>query len=90
MDLKRALLMPVKLLAVVVILTGCVGTSLKPDVSNLRTVTGASLPGAMGKTVTDQDRIDDTVAGLCAADVFNADECAIHTVASDQRRGELR
>jgi hypothetical protein len=44
----------------------------------------------MGKTIADQDRIDDTVAGGCAAKVYKPAECDRQTKASAQRRAELK
>jgi len=55
----------------------------------LRQAIGNGLPGAEGKTLRDQDRIDDTVAGGCAAKVYTRTECARHTRASADRRAEL-
>ncbi|WP_292243136.1 hypothetical protein [Mesorhizobium sp.] len=51
---------------------------------------GSALPGAKGKTVEDQNRIDRTVAPGCAIGLYNAGECDRHTKASAERRAELR
>jgi hypothetical protein len=55
----------------------------------LRQAIGNALPGAVGKTLRDQDRIDDTVAGGCATKVYTTAECRRHTEASARRRAEL-
>jgi hypothetical protein len=46
--------------------------------STARSIVGTSLIGARGKTVVDQDKIDDTIAGLCGSRTFIRDECARH------------
>ncbi|KSV79016.1 hypothetical protein N182_18665 [Sinorhizobium sp. GL2] len=46
-----------------------------------RSVVGTSLIGARGATPADQDKIDDTVAGLCGARVWTKQECSAHDVA---------
>lgn len=56
----------------------------------LKLAIGDSLPGAQGKTVADQDKIDDTVAGGCATGVYSTVACRRHTTASAERRRELR
>lgn len=43
-----------------------------------RAIVGTSLIGAHGKTSADQDAIDDTVVGICAAGVWTATECRRH------------
>lgn len=43
-----------------------------------RAVVGTSLIGAKGATPKDQDAIDDTAAGLCAAGVWTSSECSAH------------
>lgn len=50
---------------------------------------GRELPGAQGKTLKDQDRIDDTVARSCAAGLYALALCDLHTKASAARRAEL-
>ena len=64
-------------------LVGC--TSTKPVSvakgqlqSTARSIAGTSLIGARGATERDQDKIDDTVAGLCGARAWSPDECAAH------------
>jgi hypothetical protein len=43
-----------------------------------RQIVGTSLIGAKGATQNDQDKIDDSVAGLCGAGSYKANECATH------------
>nr|WP_318913537.1 hypothetical protein [Shinella zoogloeoides] len=50
--------------------------------SAARAVVGTSLIGARGATAGDQDKIDDTVAGLCGSHTWTRDECARHDEAS--------
>ncbi|WP_412549867.1 hypothetical protein [Sinorhizobium meliloti] len=40
-----------------------------------------SLIGARGATAFDQDKIDETVAGLCGARAWTQSECARHDAA---------
>jgi hypothetical protein len=49
---------------------------------------GTELPGAQGRTIEDQDRIDSAVAGLCATTIYQKDLCDLHTMASAARRSE--
>lgn len=58
-------------------------------VAGLRSSIGNTIPGTKGETLDDQDRVDEHVARACAAGVYTAEECAAHTVASDERRLEL-
>lgn len=46
--------------------------------SAARAVVGTSLIGARGATSADQDKIDDTVAGLCGSKTWTRDECRGH------------
>ncbi|RVK96166.1 hypothetical protein CN150_13315 [Sinorhizobium meliloti] len=46
-----------------------------------RAVVGTSLTGARGATPADQDKIDETVAGLCGAGAWTQSECARHDAA---------
>ncbi len=46
-----------------------------------RAVVGTSLIGARGATPADQDKIDETVAGLCGARAWTQSECARHDTA---------
>lgn len=46
--------------------------------SGVRAVAGTALIGAKGKTPADQDRIDDTAAGLCGAKAWTKSECQRH------------
>lgn len=63
---------------------GCPGPSQttsasKPKLSlSARQVVGVSLIGARGATTADQDKIDDTAAGLCGAGVWTKSECQKH------------
>ena len=51
----------------------------KPTLANsARAIVGTSLIGAQGASQGDQDKIDDTVAGLCGAAVWRPSECAKH------------
>lgn len=43
-----------------------------------RQIVGTSLIGAKGATVQDQDKIDDTVAGLCGSGAWKKSECKAH------------
>lgn len=43
-----------------------------------RRIVGTSLIGAAGATASDQDKIDDTVAGLCGAQTWTKAECLKH------------
>lgn len=53
--------------------------ALKNDLQlSARRIVGTSLIGVKGETELDQDRIDDTVAGLCGAGIWTASECARH------------
>lgn len=70
------------------LLVGC-GTSGTTSASSFRDAIGAGLPGAQGKTLADQERIDDTVAGGCAIEFYRPSECDLHTTASAERRREL-
>lgn len=44
-----------------------------------RGIVGNDLPGTLGKTQQDQNNIDNTVAGGCAAGVYTQSECTKHT-----------
>jgi len=46
-----------------------------------RAVVGTALVGAIGATPADQDKIDDTAAGLCGANVWTRSECLRHSQA---------
>lgn len=76
------------IVASVLPLTAC-GISGPANVEGLSTVLGDALPGAQGKTLADQEKIDVTVARACAANVFNREKCDEHTIASADRRREL-
>ena len=72
---------PIVLLAV---LLGACSTSRpatadKTDIRNsLRPIVGTTLVGAKGATPVDQDKIDETAAGLCGAGIWTKSECAKH------------
>jgi hypothetical protein len=56
------------------------GSAGKEDfVKTTRAVVGTSLIGARGETPRDQDKIDDTVAGICAVRAFTPAECERHS-----------
>lgn len=62
-------------------------STLQPaNVDGVRRAIGQELPGAQGRTLEDQDRIDDTVARGCAAGIFPVELCNLHTKASADRR----
>lgn len=46
--------------------------------STARSIVGTSLIGARGATPRDQDKIDETAAGLCGARAWTQEECARH------------
>ena len=46
-----------------------------------RAIVGTSLIGARGSSPADQEKIDDTVAGLCGARVWTKQECSAHDAA---------
>lgn len=72
----------------VLILSGC-STSKPVSVSGLERVFGTALPGAQGKTLEDQRKIDLTVAGGCSARLYSKEQCNKHTERSVERRKEL-
>lgn len=43
-----------------------------------RAIVGTSLVGARGATPADQDKIDETAAGLCGAGAWTKTECTAH------------
>lgn len=55
-----------------------VNASKQSLTSTTRSIVGTSLIGAKGATQKDQDAIDDTAAGICAAGVWTASECKAH------------
>lgn len=56
----------------------------------LKSVLGDDLAGAKGKTIQDQNKIDRNMARGCAAGVYSPAACDRHTVASAERRAELK
>ncbi len=67
----------------VLTLAGCttsqmVSASGDRQKATARAIVGTSLIGARGATPKDQDKIDDTVAGVCGAGVWTKSECARH------------
>jgi hypothetical protein len=88
MRFSRALRQAVLSLSATV-LVGC-GTSGINGVRPLRAAIGSSLAGAQGKTVNDQDKIDETMAPGCAVNLYTPAECDRHTKASANRRAELK
>ena len=52
--------------------------SKKQLTGSARAVVGTSLIGAQGASDRDQDKIDDTVAGLCATRTWTKEECRRH------------
>ncbi|RUX96138.1 MULTISPECIES: hypothetical protein [unclassified Mesorhizobium] len=69
---------------------GACTTSGVKGVTPLRSAIGNSLPGAQGKTVADQNKIDRTMAPGCAVKLYTRAECDLHTKASAERRAELK
>lgn len=62
---------------------GCTSTqqaSASKEKLNLsaRSIVGTSLIGAKGETSEDENKIEDTVAGLCGAGVWTKSECDLH------------
>ncbi|RUV82490.1 MAG: hypothetical protein EOQ93_11345 [Mesorhizobium sp.] len=64
-------------------------TSAVSGAPALRSAIGSSLAGAQGKTITDQNKIDKTMAPGCAIGLYTPAECDRHTKASAERRAEL-
>lgn len=73
------------LAALVIGMAGC-GTSQPQNVPGLTKVIGSSLPGAQGLTISDQEKIDETVGRGCAGGVYAKADCDKHTKASAARR----
>lgn len=65
------------------------GISPPADVAGVRRAVGDVLPGAQGLTISDQERIDETVARGCASGIWSRPQCARHTEASAARRRAL-
>lgn len=82
MTLRAALVKSALTTIPVLMLAGC-GTSHPASVPGLRGVVGTDLVGARGATPADQRRIDRTVVGLCAAEIWNKQECARHGARAD-------
>ena len=65
-------------------LAGCASTpplvsaSAEKQRATARAIIGTSLIGAKGATQADKEAIEDTVAGVCGARVWNPSECAEH------------
>lgn len=64
-------------------LAGCstsqaVNAKKTPLANSARAIVGTSLIGAKGATASDQNKIDETAAGLCGAGVWRPSECARH------------
>lgn len=59
------------------VLQAC-GTSVPVNVDGLRRVVGTDLIGARGATPEDQRKIDRTVVGICAGDVWTQAQCRAH------------
>lgn len=82
--LYRMLLSALAPCVAIVLTAGCSTTSPPASASTqalasaARAVAGTSLIGAKGATPGDQDAIDDTAAGLCAAKAWTPSECARH------------
>ncbi|WP_077960840.1 hypothetical protein [Ensifer adhaerens] len=77
MTLRTALARGALITILALMLAGC-GISRPASVPGLRAVVGTDLVGARGASPADQRRIDRTVVGLCAADIWTKAECAKH------------
>ncbi|OCP04469.1 MULTISPECIES: hypothetical protein [unclassified Ensifer] len=77
MTLRAALARSALTMIPALMLAGC-GISHPANVPGLRGVVGTDLVGARGASPADQRRIDRTVVGLCAADIWTKVECAKH------------
>lgn len=88
--MKRVMLrmLPPLMLGLALPLAAC-GISGPASVSGLSRAVGDDLPGAQGKAVEDQDKIDLTMARLCRNRIVPREACDAHTVASAERRWEL-
>ncbi|MGZ2464503.1 hypothetical protein [Sinorhizobium medicae] len=75
--MKLAALRTMSALALTFALHGC-GTSVPASADGLRRVVGTDRIGARGATSADQQKIDRTVVGICAAAVWTKAECARH------------
>ena len=73
----RMLISPGLVMTIALTLAGC-GISGPASVGGLRNVVGTDLIGAKGATDRDQRKIDRTVVGICAANVWTRAECARH------------
>lgn len=89
MRLRTMQLMPATLCAAALTLAACGTLPLADAPETIERVVGNDLPGAQGKTLTDQDRIDSALAGLCSTGVYDKQKCDTHTRASAERRSEL-
>jgi hypothetical protein len=58
--------------------TAQVSASKQQLQSTARSIVGTYLIGARGKTPRDQDKIDETVAGLCGTKAWTEEECEAH------------
>lgn len=79
------LMKQVAYLGAVLMMAAC-SISQPVSVAGVDRVVGDQLPGAQGLTISDQNRIDDTVARGCAAGLYSRDLCNRHTFASAERR----
>lgn len=77
MKLRTGLRKSASLTILALMLAGC-GTSAPKNVTGLRSVVGTDLVGARGATAADQRKIDRTVVGLCAANVWTNRDCVRH------------
>jgi hypothetical protein len=70
-------------------LQGC-GTSAPASAAGLKRAVGTDLIGARGATDADQRKIDRTVVGICAADLWTRAQCARHGEGRGEGNGEGR
>lgn len=79
MKLTKCVLLAVIALTVAGCSTSQAVTAKKPTLNkSARAIVGTTLVGAKGATPQDQDKIDDTAAGLCGAGVWTQSECLKH------------
>lgn len=76
-------------MTLVISLTGCTTSTRAPV--NFRQLGQVldPLPGAQGKTRSDQRKIDETVAAGCSGKIISKEKCDAHTKASAARKQEL-
>jgi len=86
MTYRTKLSLPAMLVVSALVLGACGTLPLADAPKTVSDIVGPDLPTAQGLTVTDQDRIDSAMAGLCATRTYDAKVCAAHGRASAARR----